>query len=171
MELTWILVLAATLVISPIFWLLPSGRQRMQMELRRHAMSLGVKVRLEKLNLQGQEIPFIAYRWMRTDVREARMMPVLWVRPQAFEDLCWDADQEGPQNQQDFYLIRGREQDIPAAWFPQIQTCLQQLPVQIDAVELGSAALTLWWRERGDLALLEALDQQVRKIGIAFDDR
>ncbi|MDX9873458.1 MAG: hypothetical protein RBS88_00995 [Spongiibacteraceae bacterium] len=156
--MAWIvIVLGALLVIGPIFWIMPSARDRRLAELRSTAAKLGLeladvelpqtrrqRVRLEETQrgmlyraplLQKPAVPVPLVRW----VREAPDAP--WVR----------------------------EGEPPLEWSARLDAVLEQLPRSVCAFELGARGPAIYWREQGNeetvrqlAALLKPLAAELR---------
>ncbi|OPX56954.1 hypothetical protein SAMN02745127_00854 [Oceanospirillum multiglobuliferum] len=146
MSTNWLIILViVAAVISPIFWLMPSPRQRYQMELRKQAMHAGLKVRIEKLKLNGQEYSAVAYRWMREDKKNVYRFKVARTARLEKEEIGIYGDP----------FIEGwhwLEEPMPiadAATLAKLEEMLKALPADTMILEGGTATLTLWWHENG----------------------
>lgn len=162
MSTTLLVVIIFAMVISPIFWLVPSRRQRYQMHMRKIALHAGIKVRLEKFELNGEKHPAVAYRWMRDadDRKQARRFRLAHM----------------PRMEKDQFDVRGDEfienwvwlqSPIPEATEEQLEAlkeCLVKLPEDTLIFESGTAALTIWWRERGTPEEVEEMPELLSKL-------
>ena len=114
MSTTLLVVIIFAMVISPIFWLVPSRRQRYQMHMRKMALHAGIKVRLEKFELNGEKHPAVAYRWMRDadDRKQARRFRLAHV-PRMEKDQ-FDVDTAGEVYENRHYFP-GENRQSPTA--------------------------------------------------------
>ena len=157
MSTTLLVVIIFAMVISPIFWLMPSRRQRYQMHLRKMALHAGIKVRLEKFELNGEKLPATAYRWMRDadEKKTAHRFRLAHVPRMEKERLEPRGDE----------FIPGwlwLESPVPAVSDDQLEALknvLEQLPEDSLIFEAGTATVTLWWRESGTPEQVESLPE------------
>lgn len=158
MSTNWLIILMiVAAVISPIFWLMPSPRQRYQMELRKQALHSGLKVRIEKFKLNGQEYPAVAYRWMRENKKQAYRFRV--ARTARLEQ-----EQIGIYGEPFIEGWHWLEEPMPIAdseTLDKLAGLLQALPADTIILEGGTATLTLWWRENGS-------PEEVKKLAELF---
>lgn len=92
MSTTLLVVIIFAMVISPIFWLMPSRRQRYQMHLRKMALHAGIKVRLEKFELNGEKLPATAYRWMRDADEKKQLIVFVWLMCRVWRKSDWNPE-------------------------------------------------------------------------------
>lgn len=161
MEVFGWLLLAAILILSPLSWIKPSPAQQKLATLREEARKLGIKVTLTPLKFKdGSRLEGSAYRWLRPPEAPVMLGYLCLLRRDSEiaqpPGAPWGENWKVVQGQMDF--LTTEQQEILDQW-------LEQLPVNVFAVEWGSATLALWWNERGgDAELLASWDQKAREL-------
>lgn len=159
MNTTLLVVLIFSLVISPIFWLLPSRRQRYQMHLRKMALHGGIRVRLEKFELNGEQIPAIVYRCERGDdgKNTARRFRLAHIPRLEKERL----DARGEEFIPNWVWLQSPIPDASDEQLAALKTVLEQLPEDTLIFEAGTSTVSLWWRENGTPEQVEAMPEMM----------
>lgn len=145
--MAWIvIVLGALLVIGPVFWMMPSERDRQLERLRGAARSHGLDVvdvelpqtRRERVR-EEERRRGVLYR-ASVPLTRARSTPtVRWVRERP--DAPWEPE--------------GGE--LPVALVGAVERVLGALPPAVKAFELGRQGPGIYWREQGNEATVAAL--------------
>jgi hypothetical protein len=147
---TLIIICAVILILGSSLWILPSPRQRAQMELRRTAMRKGLQVKLSKikdLEYPGEEKNCIAYRLPRhrtNDVNTPKWM--LLRHTQTDEEL------QVPGWIYERVAGRYRFSDGEA-----IAKILAQFPADVMAVQSTSGSVSAYWNENGEMEDVDTL--------------
>jgi len=145
-----IIAVVVLMVLSPIFWIMPSPKQKRQMQLRQMAMSLGFIVKIADLPQQH-----------RARVRREKVEQGVTYR------LPWEVKRRHPESV-DFLLLRDPGEHPPTLDNPALQTlmqhCLDQLPESVVALEYAKPGLALYWRERGDAEVVAGLYQRLVQL-------
>ena len=149
-----IIAVVVLMVLSPVFWIMPSPRQKRQMQLRQQAMSLGFMVKIADLPQQH-----------RAKVRKEKVEQGVTYR------LPWEVKRKHPEGIE--YLLMRDPGETPSGFdgsgFGQqmqvlMQDALQQLPDSVVALEYAGPGLALYWREHGDAELVNGLYQQLGEL-------
>jgi len=139
-----IIVLAVILILGSALWVLPSPRQREQMNMRREAMLKGLQVKLSKikdLEYPGEETHCIAYRLARQ--REQGLKAQAWM---LYRHTQGDDKLQIPGWLYDRGEGAYRFDDVQP-----ISELLAQLPEDVIAVQSSGAALSVYWNEQGEM--------------------
>jgi len=140
---TLIIICAVILILGSSLWILPSPRQRAQMELRRSAMRKGLQVKLSKikdLEYPGEEVRCIAYRLPRHRTNGVNTPEWMLLRhTQADEEL------QVPGWIYERVAGRYRFSDGDAA-----AKILAQFPTDVMAVQSTTGAVSVYWNENGE---------------------
>ncbi|KAF1054697.1 MAG: hypothetical protein GAK43_00739 [Stenotrophomonas maltophilia] len=135
MNLWWAILLLA-LVLSPLTWLVPSRKQRGQMDLRLQARRLGLAMQMAK-----QDWP----HWLeRQPPRSCAQYHCPRRRGRVDAWVYW-------QSEPGVWLDRWRE----ACADPTLLEALRGLPGDVFQVEATAQYLALYWGERGDASALQ----------------
>ncbi len=153
---TIIIVLAIILVLGSMMWVLPSPREKRQMQLRRKAMSLGVSVQLAKIDdpdYPGEQRRCSAYRLANRADRKPSIKGLVFRRDPAVSDGNW-------QLRKSTLAPRSGEAD-------NLTVLLDRLPADCFAVEVVSPAVSVYWHEQGEesdvdtiFSVLQAIQEQ-----------
>jgi len=140
---TLIIICAVILILGSSLWILPSPRQRAQMQLRREAMMKGLQVKLTKvkdLEYPGEEQHCIAYRLARQSKPVSKSETWMLYRHSEMNDELripgWLYDRHGGLYRFD---------DVRP-----ISELLAQLPEDVIAVEGSAGTTSVYWNEKGD---------------------
>ena len=149
-----IIAVVVLMVLSPIFWIMPSPKQKRQMQLRQKAMALGLIVKIADLPQQH-----------RAKVRQEKAeQGVTYLLP-------WEVKRKHPEGVE--YLLMRDPGDTPSSFdgsaFAQqmqalMQAALQQLPDSVVALDYAKPGLSLYWRERGDIEVVSSLHSQLSDL-------
>lgn len=137
-----IIVLAVILILGSALWVLPSPRQREQMNMRREAMLKGLQVKLTKikdLEYPGEETHCIAYRLARQ--REQGLKAQAW--------MLYRHAQSNEELQIPGWLYDRSEGAHRFGDVQPISELLAQLPDDVIAVQSSGSALSVYWNEQG----------------------
>ncbi len=135
----WLVTLFAFLaMLSPVVWLRPSRRDRLQGKLRQHARQAGIAVRLAKPPLHAPPGGMISYRWNYAQPRPGPLFVL--VRDEYASDALKP------------FITGWRWRIEPLRPLsPQARRCLEQalaaLPRDALVLESERRYLTLWWGE------------------------
>ena len=149
-----IIVIVVMLVLSPVFWIMPSPAQKRQMQLRQQAMTLGFMVKITDLPQSH-----------RAKVRKEKVEQGVAYR------LPWEVKRKHPQGGE--YLLMRDTAETPSGLdnsnFSRqmhllMQDTLLQLPNSVVALEYAAPGLALYWREHGDVELISSLYQQLIEL-------
>lgn len=156
-----IIVAVAGMLIGSLAWLLPSPRERKQMELRQTALRLGIHTKIVDLS---------------TVIDEARAQPTHCIayalsRPIPIETNGWQVAREYRADQAG--LIH---EGLPAGWYwslgdiPSVITkqylkdILPTLNSDILAVESTAFNTIIYWKEHGDISDVEQIANTLKKL-------
>lgn len=140
----FIIVLAVILVLGSALWVLPSPREKSQMAMRREAMSKGLLVKLTKvkdLEQPGEKLHCIAYRLARK--REQGLKAQAWM---LYRHAEGDDKLQIPGWIYDLSEGKHRFENVQS-----VLELLTALPADVIAVQATGAALSVYWKERGEI--------------------
>ncbi len=141
--MAWLVVITVgLLLVGSTLWLLPSPRERYQMELRRVAMEAGLQVRLRKLEVPGDREPrdCAVYTLRRGHHQVERFEP----RLHAWQLVRGETAFLDPVVAGWSYLVRPEETAaVPLA-------ALAELPATVTALASSRDGISVYWDERGD---------------------
>jgi ABC-type glycerol-3-phosphate transport system permease component len=144
----FIIFLVIALMIAPIFWIMPSPRQKRQTQMRQQAMAMGFQIKIAPLPQthrdtvrQVDTLPGVVYRLPWANGRPVRE-PFLHV------------------------LVRNdsRQSAATSAINSVLVSALAALPEDVEAIEYASSGVAIYWREQGGIERLAALHQQLVDI-------
>lgn len=158
--MTYLLIAFVLLIIiSPLMWFRQSPRQKLITDMRRDAVSKGMSVKLSR----------------PADAREGegRLECVKYILP-------WIPDSAPSQipRMEKWLLVRETRRGDPAPWppwqwlgresneklYPYIGEVVEGLPPSVSALEACSDGLVVYWQERGELADVHKIYQQLVKL-------
>ncbi|MEE2731612.1 MAG: hypothetical protein VYA55_12400 [Pseudomonadota bacterium] len=158
-----IIGLAMLFILGPVFMLRPSARERRLARIRQRAMADHVVIspislnKDKKFNALLQRNPHIdVYRWYRYQLvaREEQTGPSVkgdWLQRKTRDgNLVWETP--------DVKIT------APAAVTQLIDTWQQQQTEDFLALELGPRSASIVWNERGDLAEVEILVENLKQL-------
>lgn len=155
-----IIVLAITLIIGSMMWILPSPRERQQMHLRKAALACGIRVQLVKLEVKGLREPIscTAYGlpWTRGEKPKS-----LWKYYNKNADYgqtqsAWQSDIVAT-TQPSFESLNPVDLDY-------LESMLCELPSDWLAVEQRSDATVLYWLEKGEEEAVKRINKVLRAL-------
>ncbi len=166
----WLLLIGVlVLVAGPIFWVLPTARQRQETNLRQRALASGVSVRLARLehpNPAAEErvsaggrtrtiwIPCARYALRVGQSRDAEGMQQ-W-------QLIRDCGGYNPEMEDERlpsgWLWRDKSrQPIHGAELEAVQGILGRLPLDVLALEVKDGEVGVFWLEKGELGQVDTI--------------
>lgn len=158
----WLVAITVGLVlIGSVTWLLPSPRERYQMELRRAAMAAGLQVRLRKLEVPGDREPrdCAVYTLRRDHARVESFEP----RLHAWQLVRGETAFLDPVVPGWSYLVRPEETAaVPV-------DVLEGLPDTVTALVSSRDGLSVYWNERGDAGSVRAFADLLARLMAAQD--
>lgn len=134
----WILVVLLAVVLSPLAWLVPSRRQRGQMDVRLQARRLGVAMQLSR-----QEWP----HWLERQPPDTCPQYHRARRRGQVDTWCYWQTEPGQ------WVNKWREPCADTVLLAQ----LQALPADVFKAEASAQMLALCWGERGDGEALQKI--------------
>jgi hypothetical protein len=149
-----IIILVMLLVLSPVFWMMPSPKQKRQMQLRQRAMALGFQVKI-------CDLPQTHVAMIRKEPPEQGVV----------YRLLW---RDKKQNTDNFHYIILRDQgeegqtDLPTAIASLLLELLVSMPDQVVGLEYASSGVALYWRERGGVEQVDHLYQQIMSLQVGL---
>ena len=160
--MTYLVILfVLALALAPIFALMPSKRQKLQMELRDKARVCGLQVQI-------CDLP----QTRRDRVREEDVVKGVAYR------LLWQLKDFNQQElkQRRFSYIRLRDvpheehdgEVVPEVLWNLLGELLQALPESIQAVECAEFGLSVYWLEKGDVQTVADIKGQLEAIKSRF---
>lgn len=145
-----IIVVVMLLVLSPVFWMMPSPKEKRQMQLRQRAMSLGFQVKI-------CDLP-------QTHVAVVRQEPA---EQGVVYRLLWREKKRSADNFHHVILRHQADEDkpkLPEATSSLLLGTLALMPEQVVALEYASSGVALYWRERGGVEQVDQLHQQITTL-------
>lgn len=141
-----IIVLAITLIIGSMMWILPSAREKRQMQLRRAAQASGLRVQLVKLDFKGilEPISCTAYSLSRHRGEKAKD---LW---KYYNKNTDHTEQQSAWQSSVDNVTRPLFEPLNDPEPGHLEEILAELPHDWLAVEQRSDATVLYWLERGE---------------------
>ncbi len=138
-----IFLLVFAMLVAPVFWMMPSPRQKRAMRLRERAMQLGMQVSI-------------------CDLPQSRRSRVRKEQPEqgvAYR-LAWQ--QAMPTGKYSYLCLRVEDGfetigDSNPLINESLQGCLSEAPPEVLALECNGSGLLLFWREHGSVDEVEKL--------------
>lgn len=153
-----IILFAVALVVGPVMWMKPSGRDRRLASLRSRAARAGLTVQMRPLPEALGEGSAAVYfcRWQ--DLRRLQLDWILELQRGAHEmhfsgRWDWCNDRAAPQ----------------AAW-AQLRQMLEQLPGDACAIVASQAGLGIQWRESGDDSGFAAVETALNEFRPSIEE-
>lgn len=153
-----ITALALLLVLSPVAWMMPSPQQRRQAKLREYARKLGIDVRIGELPQTRRE----RVRAQPVEQGVIYRIPVRdgWQQPRSYM-LCRVSAAERWETLEDSPPLT-----------PALEAALQQVaaavPADVVGIELAVTGPAIYWRERGNEAVVARVHQLLTELGSAL---
>jgi hypothetical protein len=150
-----IIVMAITLIVGSMLWVLPSPKERRQMRLRQLAMDKGLRVqltRIKDMGSPGKMLDCVAYRLSEGAHKSDRQN---WKLFRTTEE--WRMDINGWSFGKT--LKKENFPDIEA-----IKDCVTQLPEDCVVVESTKYAVSIYWNEQGDENTLVDIEEVLKKL-------
>ncbi|MEE8059092.1 MAG: hypothetical protein V3T17_14835 [Pseudomonadales bacterium] len=134
--MTYLIIFAViALLLAPVFWMMPSPRQKRQMQLRQYAMSLGLVVKVCDLPQTHRA------KVRKEDPEQGVNYSLPWRRPGSnsgvFHFICVRDEQEM------LSLTKG------SVVLSILSMALSDLPETVVAIEYTSSGVGIYWRETG----------------------
>jgi len=160
----WLIIAAVMMsLVGSMMWVMPSKRQRQQMDLRARARQLGFQVQLSRITApraEGESEPeqynVAGYRLLRIgeDGKKVKTEPwqVFRVRSVRNEGLPQDWSWSFGER-----LLSEDKLDL-------LQTLLNALPAGVSSVESTPLYVTFYWDERAEASELEGLKAQLQQL-------
>ncbi|WP_145999211.1 hypothetical protein [Oceanicoccus sp. KOV_DT_Chl] len=145
-----IIVVVMAVVLSPIFWMMPSPKQKRQMQLRQHAMNLGLQVKICDLPQTERA------KVRREPVVQGVIYRLPWRSKQ--RDVFQHIVQRSDLETEPFQKAGSRD------WQTLVGATLAALPDTVVAIEYATAGLAIFWREQGDVDFVESLKRQLQQL-------
>ncbi|WP_151704639.1 hypothetical protein [Nitrincola alkalilacustris] len=161
----WVIITLVMLsLLGSLMWIKPTPRQRMQAAMRLHAKQIGFMVQIARIEttrgkgeMEAEKISVPAYRILRADLPQE--LRDRWVSWQIFR-VDNVADSGLPVG----WSWKKGEGKLSAAALTLIRELIDQLPADVIALESSPVHFTVYWRERGDLATLDRMREQIQPI-------
>lgn len=164
----WLIIAGAILlIITPVFWLLPTARQRHETRQRQHAMRLGLKVTLARLphpDPTPEELVDGAGRERHPVISCARYALGINQKSSLSAGVVWRTARSGatammsghglPDGWQ-WYGTSGQPPKLTDDLIALITATIEGLPDDTLALEGTSREVALFWREAGDTAQVD----------------
>lgn len=156
-----IILLVIAAVLAPVFYAMPSDRQKHQAALRAYAMRQGfhIKVceipqsrrdRVRKASVESGVAYRLAFQTIEPELKTRNIEPVILVREELLsEDDYSDVVYSGLEKQ---------------ACFAPLRDTLLALPDSIAAIEYAPTGVGVYWLEQGDEALLDQLFTDLQSL-------
>lgn len=143
-----IVAIVIALVLSPIFWVMPSPRQKRQMLLRQRAMALGLQVKVCDLPQNH-----------RAKVRKERPEQGVVYR------LPWRSPDANGESFNYLSLRNEQLADTPPAAVKELMlTALEAMAEPVVALEFNGSGLAVYWRENGSVELVEQIVEHLKSL-------
>lgn len=153
-----ILGLALCLILGSMLWVLPSKKERAQMQLRREAMRRGFQVQLNKLEERlnpFEKIHCVAYRLPR---RKVKSQALSWIIYRATEEELKQLQEAPP------WLYSPRSLRPTPEQQQAILLLLQALPQDVVAVDANPGRVSIYWHERGATSDLDSILRVLQEL-------
>ena len=141
-----IILFVVAVAVGPIFWMMPSPRQKRQAALRDYALSQGFQMKV-------CDLPQSHRAKVRKDQRQEGIVYRLMVQPRGRKASLSHTD---PAN----YMLCQRENNEQTDnCLPLLRQALNQLPEHIVALEYNRLWFGVYWQERGteqDIAFIKS---------------
>ncbi len=171
--MTWIIIIGVLLLaIAPIFWVLPTSAQRRQTKLRNRAMQSGLVVQLvqlpdpdapaiERVTPSGRQREVkracIAYRLPLRGIYAERPLPQWRIDRMR---LAESSSEDLPPN----WKWLGERPDVGSEYVDRVIAVLTNVPADTVAVEAAGDAVSIYWRETGDIENVDRVAELLRDL-------
>jgi hypothetical protein len=171
--MVWVIIIGIFLLaIAPIFWVLPTSAQRHQMKLRNRAMQSGLVVQLaqlldrdapaiERVTASGRtrevKRACVAYRLPLRGVYDERPLPEWHIDHMR---LAENSSEDLPSN----WRWLGERPDVTDRYVERVASVLAKVPPDTVAVEARSDAVSIYWRESGDVENVDRVAELLRDL-------
>ena len=182
-----IIAIALLFVIAPIFAILPSGRQKEQMKLRRSAMSKGISVELTRiqdpnphqdkyLSNTGKPLDPVlsiaAYRKGRPRPKQWRISPRIdWTLE---NDEIRSTDLHSSELPGNWHWVPSKPSDLSDDFESFLKQELESLPADLVKIDDKNYFLSVYWHEssgdEGLAAIVRFLDACTKQLSYEPDD-
>jgi hypothetical protein len=146
----WIVIFIAFALMGSFFWIMPSKRDRVRMELRQKAMRLGLKIRFPDKGLKER---LIRYEDFILGSAMYELFIVAKKKPLLSGGFFIIKDEGGVSWRFLEVSLPLNLQGISA----QLLKVLEKLPVGLNLVMLSSNGVSMFWDERGDESDVECM--------------
>jgi hypothetical protein len=138
-----IILLVAAMVVGPVFWIMPSPRQKRQVKLRQRAMSLGLQVKISDLpqthrSQVRRESPIQGVLYRRLWDTKVEKLPEL--------QLCLKTDAG--------YEWTGSSDTLVRSLF---ESVLSSADMKLLALEYSPAGVAGYWHEKGSEEAVDSI--------------
>ena len=148
-----IIIIIVSIVLGPIFWIMPSAKDKRLVNLRDMAMSAGFHIKV-------CDLPQVNRAKVRREPAEKGVMYRLPF-PQIDRKL-----------RPDYELYLRDESEVQTGRYQsQLAQLLEDLPADVVAVELSPVGSGLYWRERGGGDVIESFKQKLEQFNQAIVSR
>lgn len=171
--MVWVIIIGVlVLAFAPIFWVLPTSEQRRQMKLRNRAMQSGLVVQL--VQLPDPDPPAIERVTSSGRIREVKRACVAYRLPLRGIDTvmalpAWRIDR--------VRMEENSSADLPSKWMwfgerprvapdymARVIDVLTKVPQDSVAVEATADAVSIYWREQGDVENVDRVAELLRAL-------
>ncbi len=162
---TWgIVVLIMLSLVGSMMWAMPSPREKAQALLRSKARTLGLQVQLVRLTApratgesEAEEFERAAYRQLRSGLSAAQRERLVPWQVFRIRSLACDGLPDGWSWKQGEGILMPAQLEVLA-------DALQALPEDVVALESTPIHVSAFWRERGGVEALEAINMTLQRI-------
>lgn len=145
-----IIVIVVLVGLSPIFWMMPSPKQKRLMQLRQTAMALGFQIKVVDLPQTHRQIV------RQEPLVQGVVYRLPWIKKKStspvFEHLLIRAEVESSSS------------DMPTIGHSLLAAALEVLPKTVMAIEYATTGVAAYWREQGGDAEVELMHQQLSEL-------
>jgi len=159
-----IIILIMMSLIGSMMWMMPSQRQKFQAKLRLKARELGFQVQLLRLTapraegeMEGETSTITAYRMLRTNLTREQADQIRPWQIHRVRAVACDGLPDG------WSWAQG-EGELSSDALTLIASLVENLPGDVVAVESSPIQVSVFWREEGEIEVLDLLKQQLERV-------
>ncbi len=158
-EYDWLIVLAVTVfLVGSVTWVMPTRHQRQQTRLRQQAMTMGMQVRISRLQWPRENGKIAPSSMLATGYCLPRHPISKHSKSGCLANHNWEVFRAQGQHRNGlpvgWFWNRG-EGELTAEQLDRLITILSQLPDDVYAVSVNPLAAIVYWHETGDQQCLD----------------
>ena len=148
--MAWLIIpIIIAAILAPVFYAMPSARQKHQAQLREHAMQQGFLIKLapmpqtHRAKVRQEEpeqgmVYRLPFQLIWPELKTRYIEPIVLVREELTSQHAYRSLKDDP-------------------CYPLLRDALEAMPPEIAAIEYAATGIGWFWEEQGDTALIDQL--------------